>query len=152
MYIGIPLAIQQGTLHKEESVKEAIDSFLDMLLRTPHNSAAADSNFGFVFNNLRFEIFDEYEGVVFDSLEDSVHNGSDPNDIYNKKVAGSSKNINTFASELRTVIMKYEPRLTDISVLMNYIQKTHIIDVTITGVIIDTKQEYSYTTSIKIWN
>ena len=152
MYIGIPLAIEKGSLKKEDSLKNAVDAFLDMLLRTPQHSAVADSNFGYVFNNLRFEIFDEYEGVVYDSNPEVVHNGSDPNDIYNKKVAGTSKNINTFASELKAIINKYEPRLTDISVSMKYYQRIHNIEVMISGTIAETQQEYNYQTTIKIWN
>lgn len=83
---------------------------------------------------------------------DIVHNGNDPNDIYNKKVAGTSKNINTFASELKAIINKYEPRLTDISVSMKYYQRIHNIEVMISGIIAETQQEYNYQTSIKIWN
>lgn len=152
MHIGIPLAIENGSLKKEDKLKLSIDTFLDMLLRTPQHSAVADSDFGYVFNNLRFEIFDEYEGVVYDSNPNAVHNGSDVNDIYNKKVAGTSRNINTFASELKAIITKYETRLTNISVSMNYFQAIHNIEVTIQGTIAESQQEYTYQTSIKIWN
>lgn len=152
MYIGIPLAIENGSLKKEDKLKLSIDTFLDMLLRTPQHSAVADNDFGYIFNNLRFEIFDEYEGVVYDSSPYAAHNGSDPNDIYNKKVSGTSKNINTFASELQAVITKYETRLTNISVSMKYFQTIHNIEVSINGIIAGTQQEYNYQTSIKIWN
>ncbi len=152
MYIGIPLAIENGSLKKEDKLKQSIDSFLDMLLRTPQHSAVADNDFGYIFNNLRFEIFDEYEGVVYDSNPHAAHNGSDPTDIYNKKVSGTSRNINTFASDLQAVIIKYETRLTNITVSMQYFQSIHNIEVTIKGVIAETQQEYNYQTSIKIWN
>lgn len=62
--IAIPLQIDKGALTRTEDPKKAIDSALALLMTTPCYSSAADPYYGFVFNNLRFEIFDENEGVV----------------------------------------------------------------------------------------
>ncbi len=54
-------------------------------------------------------MFNENEGVVYDSGDtDSMSNIQN---IYDKKISGSSKSINTFAAELKTAIEKYETRL-----------------------------------------
>ena len=98
--IAIPLRIVKGGLARTDTAKQAIDNSLALLLSTPCNSSAADPEYGFIFNNLRFEILNENEGVVYDSspgkgmLEASLG-------LYDKKVSGSSRNLNTFASALK---------------------------------------------------
>ena len=106
--------------------------------------------FGFVFNNLRFEMFNENEGVVFDSGDTETM--SNIQGAYDKKISGSSKSINTFASELKTVISKYEERLEKVSVSMTYIREERQIYITVKGVIVSTKEDYIYDQIIKVWN
>ncbi len=151
MYISLPLHIKDKGLARDEKMEKAINSFLSLLLNTPCYSSIADPNFGFIFNNLRFEIFNENEGVVFDS-EDVVHDNNNPNDLYVKKISGTSKNLNTFASELKAAIETYEKRLTNVSVSMTYIREAKNIYVTVKGFIPAIEKEYQYNTNIKIWN
>ena len=63
--IAIPLRVKKGGLSRIENTKKAIDSALNLLTTTPCLSCLADPQYGFIFNNLRFEIFNESDGVVF---------------------------------------------------------------------------------------
>ena len=73
-------------------------------------------------------------------------------DIYEKKISGSSKNLNTFAAELKEAIIKYEKRLQDVSVSISYIREERLLYVVVKGVLSSTKERYRYLTTIKIWN
>jgi hypothetical protein len=105
----------------------------------------SDPEFGFIFNNLRFEIFDENEGVVLNS-------DMERSELYEKKISGSSRNVNTFAVELKRQIEKYEKRLSEVSVTMSYIREHRKIYITVRGVIIETKADYQYQTELRVWN
>lgn len=145
MDVRIPLGVQKGRLWKAQDVKTSIDSYIELLMTTPEGGCVSDPEFGFIFNNLRFEIFDENEGVVLNSdLEHSA--------IYEKKISGSSRNINTFAVELKRLIEKYEKRLSDVLVTMSYIREHRKIYITVRGTIIETKAEYKYQTTLNVWN
>ena len=144
MITRIPLQINSGVLATYTDVKESIDAHVELLLTTPVGSCVSDPNFGFILNNLRFEIFNENEGVVLNADEDS-------SELYEKKVSGSSRNVNTFAIELKQLIEHYEPRLEDVLVTMSYVREHRKIYITIKGVIIETQTNYQYQTSIRIW-
>lgn len=144
MITRIPLQINSGVLGTYTDVKESIDAHVELLLTTPVGSCVSDPNFGFILNNLRFEIFNENEGVVLNTDED-------PSELYEKKVSGSSRNVNTFAIELKQLIEHYEPRLEDVLVTMSYVREHRKIYITIKGVIIETQTNYQYQTSIRIW-
>lgn len=148
-YLHIPLDIREQTLARDSSIKTSIDAYLNMLLNTQQYSTPADTQFGFVFINMRFEIFDEHEGVVYNSgASDDVHGLMG---MYDKKISGSSKNLNTFAAELKSVVNTYERRLGDVAVTMTYIREERLIYVTIKGTIIATGAPYTYTTTINVW-
>ena len=150
MNIGMPLQLTEKGLQREDSLKRSIDTNLYLIITTERFSTPADPMFGFVFNNLRFEMFNENEGVVFDSGDtDSMSNIQG---AYDKKISGSSKSINTFAAELKTAITKYEDRLEKITVSMTYIREERLIYITVKGVIISTKEDYIYDQVIKVWN
>lgn len=72
--------------------------------------------------------------------------------LYEKKISGSSKNVNTFALELKTVIEQYEKRLSDVNVTMAYIREVRKIVITIKGVISHTGVNYQHVTELKTWN
>ena len=142
MDVRIPLGVQKGRLWKAQDMKTSIDSYIELLMTTPEGGCVSDPEFGFIFNNLRFE---ENEGVVLNSdLEHSA--------IYEKKISGSSRNINTFAVELKRLIEKYEKRLSDVLVTMSYIREHRKIYITVRGTIIETKAEYKYQTTLNVWN
>ena len=133
-----------------DNTKKAIDSAMSLLMTTPCFSSAADPGYGFIFNNLRFEIVNENEGVVYNSsrkegaLEAMAR-------LYGKKISGTSTNVNTFAAELKRTIETYEPRLKDVSVSMTYIREERKIYITVKGVIVETEGKYQYTTVINVW-
>lgn len=150
--ILLPLQITAGKLSTTEKVMKSIDSFLSLLITTSQNESISARKFGFIFNNLRFEIFNENEGVVYDSsLEEDVREELLAG-IYEKKISGSSKNLNTFAAELKEAIIKYEKRLQDVSVSISYIREERLLYVVVKGVLSSTKERYRYLTTIKIWN
>ena len=130
-----------------KNLKEAIDTFIELLLTTPCQSSVADRQFGFIFNNLKFEIFNENEGVIYNSATEE-----EDLELYDKKVSGSSRSVNTFAIELKKAIETYEKRLTNISVTMSYIKNLKKIHVNIEGTLRETNEAYKYTTSLNIWN
>lgn len=148
--IGMPLQLTEKGLQREDCLKRSIDTNLYLIITTERFSTPADPMFGFVFNNLRFEMFNENEGVVFDSGDTVTM--SNIQGAYDKKISGSSKSINTFASELKTVISKYEERLEKVSVSMTYIREERQIYITVKGVIVSTKEDYIYDQIIKVWN
>ena len=147
--IAIPLQITKKGFQRTDSIDKSISSALSMLLQTPCYSCVADPQYGFIFKNLRFEVFNENEGTINNFQTDNT-----PKDqyLYKKKVSGSSKNISTFAAELKEAVMKYEPMLSEVSTMMTYIREEKKIYITIKGVISETGEAYQYQTTIKIWN
>jgi len=144
-----PLDIIGGSIMRTDNVKESIDSFLEILLTSACGDCSIDPEFGFIFNNMRFEIFNEREGTIFNSTSTDSR---EEEDLYNKKISGNSKNVNTFATELRQVIMKYEERLTEVQATMSYVREERKIYITVTGIIADTREKYKYDTTIKVWS
>lgn len=134
-YLSLPIAIQRGSIVRTDSITDAITANLMLLVSTPRYLTAADPHFGFVFNNMKFENVNEREGVV-----------------YNRKLSGSSKNINTYAAELQQTIRAFEPRLEDVKVSMTYIREEKQIYTTVDGVVSDTQKPYRFTTTIKVWH
>lgn len=148
-YLAIPLQVKKKGFAREKSLKRSLDESLYMLLTTPRYNSLSDPDYGFVFNNMRFEIFDEHEGVIYNSGDTIYERGI--KDLYNKKISGSSKNMNTFAAELKEVVKNYEKRLSDVAVTMTYIREERLIYVTIKGIIIQTKEDYVFTSTLKVW-
>lgn len=148
--ISLPLRVDAKGLSREEKLKKSLNASISLILSTPRFSTPADPEFGFVFNNLRFEMFNENEGVVFDSGDTDSMDGIQG--IYDKKISGSSKSINTFAAELKEAVVKYEKRLEDITVSMTYIREERLIYITVKGTIISTKENYVFKHVIRVWN
>ena len=148
-FLSIPLEVKKKGFAREKSLKKSLDESLYMLLTTPRYNSLSDPEYGFVFNNMRFEIFDEHEGVIYNSGDTIYDRGI--KDIYNKKISGSSKNMNTFAAELKEVVKNYEKRLSDIAETMTYIREERMIYVTVKGIIIQTKEEYVFTSTLRVW-
>lgn len=132
--IAIPLTVHRSRVERNDNIADAITGYLTLLSSTPRYLTAVDPEFGFMFNNLKFENVNEKEGVVYD-----------------KKLSGSSKNLNTFAAELQQTIIRYEPRLNDVKVNMTYIREEKRIYTTVNAVIAATNKPYQYNTTIKVW-
>ncbi|WP_143039357.1 hypothetical protein [Millionella massiliensis] len=135
-------------MSRTDDRKTAVDAFLDLLLITPCGSCVADPQFGFVFNNLKFEIFNENEGVIYNSNDTDAMAA----DLYGKKVSGTSKSVNTFATELKQVIERYEKRLSEVSVSMTYLKGRKKIQVHVEGVLTEGGEPYRYDSHIDLWN
>ena len=148
MNVLLPLQVTNGRLAYVSKSQTAIDAFIELLLSTPWGGCGADPEFGFIFNNLKFEIFNEKEGVIYDSLPQDNSNSK----LYDKKVSGNSKNLNTFAIDLKKAIEQYEKRLTDVSVSMTYLKNQKMIQIVVEGILLETNEPYKYTTSINLWN
>ncbi len=149
--IAIPLQITKNGILLEKEVKKSIDSSIALLIQTACYSWVADPQYGFVLKNLRFEIFNENEGTVYDSNERlDTHQYHRP--IYKMKVTGTSKNISTFAADLKKAIETYEPRLENINVTLTYIREERKIYVTVKAAVRERHEDYLYETIIKIWN
>lgn len=148
-FLSIPLEVKKKGFAREKSLKKSLDESLYMLLTTPRYNNMSDPEYGFVFNNMRFEIFDEHEGVIYNSGDTMYDRGI--KDVYNKKISGSSKNMNTFAAELKEVVKNYEKRLNEVAVTMTYIREERLIYVTIKGFIIQTKEDYVFTSTLRVW-
>lgn len=148
MSILLPLQVVNGRLKRARNPKKAIDAFLELLLTTPCRSCVPDPQFGFVFNNLKFEVFNEKEGVIFNSHPTA----DEPESLYDKKVSGNSKSLNTFALELKKAIERYERRLSEVSVTMAYVKGQRKILISIEGIIVETGEAYRYLSSLSIWN
>lgn len=133
----IPLTLHKGRLARTEKLTEAISDYLTLLVTTHCNIIGPDPGFGFSFNNLKFENVNEKEGIVYNTT---------------KKLSGSSKNLNTYASDLQQTIVRYEPRLQDVKVVMTYVREEKQIYTTVDAVISETQQPYQYSTTIKVWH
>lgn len=139
-----PLVMTKDGFLQARSVKESIDSFLHLLIGSTCGECCIDPQFGFVFNNMRFEIFNEQQGVIYNSMPE------DENALYTKKISGNSRNLNTFSSELKAAIEHYEHRLEDVNATMSYVRSERTIYITVTGLIAQTKEKYRYETTLKI--
>ena len=116
---GIKIPVKITGRFVEENVtgkiKESIDNFIDLLVVSPNGSFKADYNFGFVFQNFRFENCDSNE------------------QINSKKLYGESVNKNNYAYDLKMTIEEYESRLQNVQVRMGYDPKIKKISLDITG-------------------
>lgn len=148
MSLLLPLRVENGRLVQTENLHEAIAAFIELLLTTTCHGTAPDPDFGFIFNNLRFEIFNENEGVIYNSHHGDYEDGS----LYGKKVSGTSRSVNTFATELRRAIEAYEKRLDRVAVTMAYLKNEKRIHIHIEGIIRETNEDFRYDTSLNVWN
>lgn len=148
--IKIPLSINVGTLQRNEDLENSINDSLELLLNTPLGSCAADINYGFVFNNMAFENFNENDGTIFNTQPKRDGFGEHFG-LYDKKISGSSKNISTFAADLRDAILKYERRIENPSVVMTYMRGERSIHVLVKGQIPALEKKYEHEFIYKLW-
>lgn len=144
-FLNIPLQVQKGGIERIDNVKKAIDAFIAMILNTPMGIVPCDPLFGFSLQKRRFEMIDESQGTIFQGQD------SNNNPDYEKKMSGTSKNIQTFAADLNEAIKQYEPRLANTTVSLTYIKMQKTIVVVVKGMIKETNEEYKYTDTIKLW-
>lgn len=149
--LHIPLNIGKNGFLRDADLKTSIINSIEILMQTPIGGNPSDPQYGFVFNNFRFEIFNENEGTILENANSDARSIS-RNVLYDKKISGTSRNINTFAIDLKEALARYEPRLEDVTVSMSYVRIERMIYFRIRGVIVDTHEPFSYDTQIKAWN
>jgi len=147
--LHIPLKITPKGLQRDTDLKESIDSFLEVLITTQQFQTPADPLFGFVFNNMKFEIFDERSGVIYDSGD--TGEGVAVDGLYGMKVSGDAKDIGTFASLLKKDIEREEQRLRDVNVTMSYTMKVRQVTIHVEAIIDATDEPYKFDYIMKVW-
>ena len=133
----IPVTFTGNFLEENTAGKlqESIDNFLDLLVVSPNGSFKADYNFGFVFQNFRFENCDSNE------------------QINSKKLYGVSVNKNNYAHDLKLAIEEYETRLKNVEVRMSYDAKVKKVSLDVTGKYEEdyVEKKYQKNISFLIW-
>jgi len=133
----IPVTVA-GDFAKENvtgNIKESIDNFIELLVVSPCGSLKSDYDFGFIFQNFRFENNDANE------------------QINSKKLFGESVNKNNYAFDLKQTIEQFETRLKNVKVNMNWEPKIKKISFDISGKYEEGYEEKSYSKNISfiIW-
>ena len=148
MNVLLPLQVTNGRLAYSPNPSMTIDAFIGLLLGAPGGGCSGGPEGGCVVGKLRFGKINEKEGVIYDlsPQDDSTSR------LYDKKVSGNSKNLNTFAVDLKKAIEQYENRLTEVSVSMTYLKSQRLIQIVVEGRLVETNAPYKYTTSINLWN
>jgi len=130
MFIKIPFHISNGKIEGEKDIIKSVNSFIDLMVSTNIGSFKPEADFGFVFKNFKFEIFDEVNGTI---RYNSRKKGEIVDDNYFKKISETSNNPNNFAFDLKKNIEKYENRLKNIIVSMYYYRQEKLIKLVISG-------------------
>lgn len=152
MNIALPLTLNKKSNHLSTfDLIHSIDTYLNLIIFTPKGSYICDSSFGFTFLNFQFEIFNELEGVV-NYTPQSDYETNESVMSYNKKISGSSRNIDTFAYDLKVAIDRYEQRLNNIEVDIAYVKADRVVKVYVSANIAATEEPYSFETKINVWN
>ena len=148
MFTSIPLKIEKGQgLRRNQTITDSIKSFIEVIVSSPMGSFAADPDFGFVFKNFRFQIFNEEKGILF-----SPEPEKETSEYYKYKVQGHGVNFNTFAHELKESIEQYEPRLKLVKVSMEYSSVERIINIKVTGMTNDKLfEKFEHEIKMHVW-
>ena len=142
----------------ESGIKASIDHFLKLLISSNKYDSIADEDFGFCLEDFRYEGFSseqakflEREGIVRDKSENtSLADIKSP--LYAKRLVGNSKNADTFARELKMSIERYEKRLKEVAVNMDFQKNARIIHIIITGKIDNASNTQYYNEfNVEVW-
>ena len=129
MFTSLPLIIDKGQgFRRNLDVSSSVRSFIEIIVSSPLGSFAADPDFGFVFKNFRFQNFNEDKGVLFSSEPEK-----ESSEYYSYKIQGHGINFNTFAHELKVGIERFEPRLKQVKVRMEYSPLQRTIEIIVSG-------------------
>lgn len=159
MFIRNPLQLRYPIVDLDEhNLKASIDAFLRLLICSNKYDSIADEEFGFCLEDFRYETFSseqakflEKEIVVKDPTENTMlYNIKNP--LYEKRLIGNSKNADTFARELKNSIERYEKRLKDVSVVMDFQKNARLIHIIVTGKINNPSNSLYYNEfNIEVW-
>lgn len=151
MYTVVPFRIGNKTgIAKTGDVKSSIASFLELLVSCPQGECESEPEFGFMLKNFRFENVNEERGVLYSA---GANDSDDQTNYYSYKIHGRSNNgQKTFALDLKKCIERYEPRLKQVKVNIEYqrIKKTVIL--TVTGLVGENISErFEHSIKIHVW-
>lgn len=147
MNLTTPILLNRP-LEYNDDMKKSVDSFLTLLLSSKKHSCIADDDFGFVFENLRYGNIDPNRGIFINNDNDPIYRSS----VYDKKINGTGKNANSFAKEIKNSIEKYEKRLENVEISIDFQQKGKIVCIMVNGILCDNRNTpYSYEFKINIW-
>ena len=159
MLIRNPLKFRYPIVDLDDShIKESIDTFLRFLISSNKYDSIADEDLGFCLEDFRYEGFSSESGQFLerkqlskDKTENTMLNEiCDP--LYNKRLIGNSKRSDTFARELKLCIERYERRLRDVTVTMDFQKNGRLIHVIVTGVINNVANTLYYNEfNIEVW-
>lgn len=159
MLIRNPLKLRYPIVDLDDSnTKVSIDTFLKLLISSNKYDSIADEEFGFCLEDFRYEGFSSEEARFLDRSpvqKDTTENtmlSAIKNPLYSKKLIGNSKNADTFARELKVCIERYEKRLRDVAVTMDFQKNARIIHVIVTGIINNSNNTIYYNEfNIEVW-
>lgn len=159
MFIRNPLQLRYPIVNLDDSqTKASIDAFLRLLIASNKYDSIADEEFGFCLEDFRFEGFSidraeflQQKNVVLDKSE-NTELAAIRNSLYSKRLVGTSKNSDTFARELKKSIERYERRLRDVQVSMDFQKNGNIIHIIVTGKINNAANTIYYNEfNIDVW-
>ena len=121
--------------NEPKNVKASIDDFIELIVFSANGSFKADYDFGFVFQNTKFQ-------------------NSDPGDLMDaKKIQGSSINKNNYAYDLKLAIEAYESRIKNVRVMIAYDVLNKKVAIDINGRYEEnfTERDYEKNITFYIW-
>ncbi len=140
MFIRNPLQLRYPIVELDDSnLKGSIDAFLKLLISSNKYDSIADDEFGFCLEDFRYEAFSSEKArflATAPAMSDPTENvdlREIKNPLYAKRLIGNSKNVDTFARELKMSIERYEKRLKEVTVNMDFQKNARIIHIIVTG-------------------
>lgn len=140
MFIRNPLQLRYPIVDLDNSqLKASIDAFLQLLIASNKYDSIADQEFGFCLEDFRFEGFSTEKAKFLDQstmvldADENTELGEIRTPLYLKRLVGNSKNADTFARELKMSIERYERRLREVQVNMDFQKNGSLIHIIVTG-------------------
>ena len=140
MFIRTPLQLRYPIVDLDDTqLKASIDAFLQLLIASNKYDSIADQDFGFCLEDFRFEGFSTEKAKFLEQATPVLKNyentelGEIRNPLYTKRLVGNSKNADTFARELKMSIERYERRLREVQVNMDFQKNGSLIHIIVTG-------------------
>lgn len=159
MIIRNPLKFRYPIVDLDDNnIKASIDAFLKFLISSNKYDSIADQDFGFCLEDFRYEGFSSEQGKFLNrppAVRDKNENAElreIRNPLYAKRLVGNSRSNDTFARELKTCIERYEKRLKEVSVTMDFQKNGRLIHVIVTGKLNNvTNAAYYNEFNIEVW-
>lgn len=156
MILTRPLKMTFPIARMNDSVLvRSIDTFINMIVASERGCCKADPDFGFAFEDFHYAAFSTERAEFFKTLATDTNNktlASITDPMYDRTIVGSSKNTGNFAETLKAIIERYEKRLTDVCVTIDYMISDKVLYIEIDAVINDeTRNPYNHRIYSQIW-